>query len=243
MIEITKHIPFRCNEGQLQNPVTGECTSIECPLGYEPRDGKCNGKFSFWSLIFKIFILIHCRHQRVSHHEQMWSWRGVSQYARRISVRDLFRVCEQCWDSFFQLSSRWFALLRWISVQSRLGILWWSVYFPRHHSQVISLETSMSVLSPMRARVSHALIFPGHSNVDASRDSSSARGLVPILLWTRYQQLAIFRRNVARMWTNALNSMAMSVMHLRAAIIQLVRVATPLTHLFFTMDKLFTCRK
>ncbi|KAF8376402.1 fbl-1, partial [Pristionchus pacificus] len=34
--------PKKCNEGQLQNPVTGECTSIECPLGYEPRDGKCN---------------------------------------------------------------------------------------------------------------------------------------------------------------------------------------------------------
>ncbi|GMR48445.1 hypothetical protein PMAYCL1PPCAC_18640, partial [Pristionchus mayeri] len=34
--------PKKCSEGQLQNPVTGECTSIECPLGYEPRDGKCN---------------------------------------------------------------------------------------------------------------------------------------------------------------------------------------------------------
>ncbi|XGW30391.1 hypothetical protein V3C99_009402 [Haemonchus contortus] len=31
----------KCAEGELQNPVTGECTSIECPQGYYPSNGMC----------------------------------------------------------------------------------------------------------------------------------------------------------------------------------------------------------
>ncbi|KAK6036150.1 calcium binding EGF domain protein, partial [Cooperia oncophora] len=34
--------PKKCAQGELQNPVTGECTSIECPLGYYPSGGTCH---------------------------------------------------------------------------------------------------------------------------------------------------------------------------------------------------------
>ncbi|CAI4227162.1 unnamed protein product [Auanema sp. JU1783] len=34
--------PKKCGEGELQNPQTGECTSIECPLGFYPKNGMCN---------------------------------------------------------------------------------------------------------------------------------------------------------------------------------------------------------
>ncbi|CAJ0932849.1 unnamed protein product, partial [Mesorhabditis belari] len=32
----------KCADGELQNPVTGECTSIHCPTGYYPKEGRCN---------------------------------------------------------------------------------------------------------------------------------------------------------------------------------------------------------
>ncbi|PIO69727.1 calcium binding EGF domain protein [Teladorsagia circumcincta] len=34
--------PKKCAEGEIQNPVTGECTSIDCPLGYYPSGGTCH---------------------------------------------------------------------------------------------------------------------------------------------------------------------------------------------------------
>ncbi|KHJ86364.1 calcium binding EGF domain protein, partial [Oesophagostomum dentatum] len=34
--------PKKCGEGELQNPQTGECTSIDCPLGYYPSNGMCH---------------------------------------------------------------------------------------------------------------------------------------------------------------------------------------------------------
>ncbi|WKY03987.1 hypothetical protein Q1695_005180 [Nippostrongylus brasiliensis] len=34
--------PKKCAEGELQNPQTGECTSIDCPQGYYPSNGMCN---------------------------------------------------------------------------------------------------------------------------------------------------------------------------------------------------------
>ncbi|VDO82337.1 unnamed protein product [Heligmosomoides polygyrus] len=34
--------PKKCAEGELQNPQTGECTSIDCPLGYYPSNGMCS---------------------------------------------------------------------------------------------------------------------------------------------------------------------------------------------------------
>uniref|UniRef100_A0A7E4UMX8 Fibulin-1 n=1 Tax=Panagrellus redivivus TaxID=6233 RepID=A0A7E4UMX8_PANRE len=33
--------PKRCSESELMNPQTGECQSIDCPLGYKAKDGKC----------------------------------------------------------------------------------------------------------------------------------------------------------------------------------------------------------
>ena len=36
--------PKKCGEGELQNPITGECISVQCPLGYYPKNGMCNGK-------------------------------------------------------------------------------------------------------------------------------------------------------------------------------------------------------
>ncbi|CAI2351870.1 unnamed protein product [Caenorhabditis sp. 36 PRJEB53466] len=33
--------PKKCGDGELQNPVTGECTSITCPNGYYPKNGMC----------------------------------------------------------------------------------------------------------------------------------------------------------------------------------------------------------
>ncbi|KIH51994.1 hypothetical protein ANCDUO_17911, partial [Ancylostoma duodenale] len=36
--------PKKCGEGELQNPQTGECTSIDCPLGYYPSNGMCHGE-------------------------------------------------------------------------------------------------------------------------------------------------------------------------------------------------------
>ncbi|CDR32631.1 Fibulin-1 [Caenorhabditis elegans] len=32
----------KCGDGELQNPMTGECTSITCPNGYYPKNGMCN---------------------------------------------------------------------------------------------------------------------------------------------------------------------------------------------------------
>ncbi|VDM55995.1 unnamed protein product [Angiostrongylus costaricensis] len=34
--------PKKCAEGELQNPRTGECISIDCPLGYYPANGMCH---------------------------------------------------------------------------------------------------------------------------------------------------------------------------------------------------------
>ncbi|KJH48485.1 calcium binding EGF domain protein [Dictyocaulus viviparus] len=34
--------PKKCAEGELQNPRTGECISIDCPHGYYPANGMCN---------------------------------------------------------------------------------------------------------------------------------------------------------------------------------------------------------
>ncbi|PIC33121.1 hypothetical protein B9Z55_013219 [Caenorhabditis nigoni] len=34
--------PKKCGDGELQNPMTGECTSITCPNGYYPKSGMCN---------------------------------------------------------------------------------------------------------------------------------------------------------------------------------------------------------
>ncbi|EFO93512.1 hypothetical protein CRE_01349 [Caenorhabditis remanei] len=34
--------PKKCGDGELQNPMTGECTSITCPNGYYPKNGMCN---------------------------------------------------------------------------------------------------------------------------------------------------------------------------------------------------------
>ncbi|EGT36148.1 CBN-FBL-1 protein [Caenorhabditis brenneri] len=34
--------PKKCGDGELQNPMTGECTSITCPHGYFPKNGMCN---------------------------------------------------------------------------------------------------------------------------------------------------------------------------------------------------------
>ncbi|PAV59903.1 hypothetical protein WR25_12503 [Diploscapter pachys] len=34
--------PKKCGEGELQNPITGECISVQCPLGYYPKNGMCN---------------------------------------------------------------------------------------------------------------------------------------------------------------------------------------------------------
>ncbi|KAJ1346558.1 Fibulin-1, variant 2 [Parelaphostrongylus tenuis] len=34
--------PKKCAEGELQNPQTGECISIDCPLGYYPSNGMCH---------------------------------------------------------------------------------------------------------------------------------------------------------------------------------------------------------
>ncbi|CAI5448236.1 unnamed protein product [Caenorhabditis angaria] len=34
--------PKKCGDGELQNPQTGECTSITCPHGYYPKNGMCN---------------------------------------------------------------------------------------------------------------------------------------------------------------------------------------------------------
>ncbi|CAD6191304.1 unnamed protein product [Caenorhabditis auriculariae] len=34
--------PKKCADGELQNPQTGECTSIQCPLGYFPKNQMCN---------------------------------------------------------------------------------------------------------------------------------------------------------------------------------------------------------
>uniref|UniRef100_A0A1I7V5A2 Fibulin-1 n=1 Tax=Loa loa TaxID=7209 RepID=A0A1I7V5A2_LOALO len=33
--------PKKCAEGELMNPRTGECTSIDCPIGYKPIHGRC----------------------------------------------------------------------------------------------------------------------------------------------------------------------------------------------------------
>ncbi|CAJ0587938.1 unnamed protein product, partial [Mesorhabditis spiculigera] len=35
-------VPKRCGDGEVQNPQTGECTSINCPKGYYAKDGRCN---------------------------------------------------------------------------------------------------------------------------------------------------------------------------------------------------------
>ncbi|CAB3405738.1 unnamed protein product [Caenorhabditis bovis] len=34
-------VPKKCGDGELQNPQTGECTSINCPNGYYPKHGMC----------------------------------------------------------------------------------------------------------------------------------------------------------------------------------------------------------
>uniref|UniRef100_A0A915PZH1 Fibulin-1 n=1 Tax=Setaria digitata TaxID=48799 RepID=A0A915PZH1_9BILA len=33
--------PKKCSEGELMNPRTGECTSMDCPIGYKPIRGRC----------------------------------------------------------------------------------------------------------------------------------------------------------------------------------------------------------
>uniref|UniRef100_A0AC34QIH1 Fibulin-1 n=1 Tax=Panagrolaimus sp. JU765 TaxID=591449 RepID=A0AC34QIH1_9BILA len=33
--------PKRCEETEIMNPTTGECTSIDCPQGYRPKEGRC----------------------------------------------------------------------------------------------------------------------------------------------------------------------------------------------------------
>ncbi|KAE9555848.1 hypothetical protein FO519_000933 [Halicephalobus sp. NKZ332] len=33
--------PKQCKETEIMNPTTGECTSIDCPQGYKPKDGRC----------------------------------------------------------------------------------------------------------------------------------------------------------------------------------------------------------
>ena len=33
--------PKKCAETEIMNPTTGECTSIDCPQGYKPKDGRC----------------------------------------------------------------------------------------------------------------------------------------------------------------------------------------------------------
>lgn len=32
------------------NPETGECTSVDCPIGYFPKGGKCEGWYFFMSI-------------------------------------------------------------------------------------------------------------------------------------------------------------------------------------------------
>uniref|UniRef100_A0A914C537 Fibulin-1 n=1 Tax=Acrobeloides nanus TaxID=290746 RepID=A0A914C537_9BILA len=33
--------PKKCLSNEIMNPTTGECTSIDCPVGYYPKNGKC----------------------------------------------------------------------------------------------------------------------------------------------------------------------------------------------------------
>ncbi len=37
--------PKKCAEGELMNPRTGECTNMDCPIGYKPIRGRCEGSF------------------------------------------------------------------------------------------------------------------------------------------------------------------------------------------------------
>lgn len=35
--------PKKCAEGELMNPRTGECTHVDCPIGFKPENGRCEG--------------------------------------------------------------------------------------------------------------------------------------------------------------------------------------------------------
>ncbi len=50
--------PKKCAEGELMNPRTGECISMDCPIGYKAIRGRCEGSFlSFYvNILFLRFI-------------------------------------------------------------------------------------------------------------------------------------------------------------------------------------------